>query len=41
MASLDNGMSMMNLEAFWQYIVKGLILVLAVWFDVSMKKKGG
>lgn len=41
MASLDNGMSMMNLDAFWQYIVKGLILVLAVWFDVSMKKKGG
>lgn len=39
MASLDNGMSLLNIEAFWQYIVKGLILVLAVWFDVSTKKK--
>jgi len=41
MASLDNGMSMLNMEAFWQYIVKGAILVLAVWFDVGMKNKRG
>ena len=40
MASLDNGMSMMNMDAFWQYIVKGLILVLAVWLDMAMKKRG-
>ncbi|GIN93884.1 xylose ABC transporter permease [Siminovitchia terrae] len=40
MASLDNGMSLLNIEAFWQYIVKGGILVLAVWFDVYTKKKG-
>ncbi|MCY9665782.1 sugar ABC transporter permease [Paenibacillus alginolyticus] len=39
MASLDNGMSLLNMEAFWQYIVKGLILVLAVWFDVMTKNK--
>ncbi|MBM7716107.1 D-xylose transport system permease protein [Bacillus thermophilus] len=39
MASLDNGMSLLNVEAYWQYIVKGLILVLAVWFDVYTKKK--
>lgn len=38
MASIDNGMSMMNIEAFWQYIVKGLILILAVWLDISSKK---
>jgi D-xylose transport system permease protein len=41
MASLDNGMSMLDMEAFWQYIVKGAILVLAVWFDVGMKNKRG
>ncbi|MDQ0338596.1 D-xylose transport system permease protein [Caldalkalibacillus uzonensis] len=41
MASLDNGMSMMNVEAFWQYIVKGLILILAVWVDVTTKKRRG
>lgn len=39
MASLDNGMSILNIEAFWQYIVKGSILVLAVWFDVATKNK--
>ncbi|WP_144974722.1 sugar ABC transporter permease [Geobacillus sp. C56-T2] len=39
MASIDNGMSMMNIETFWQYIVKGLILVIAVWMDISNKDK--
>ncbi|AQQ54813.1 sugar ABC transporter permease [Planococcus lenghuensis] len=38
MASIDNGMSMMNIGAYWQYIVKGLILILAVWIDISSKK---
>ena len=33
MGTIDNGMSMMNMDAFWQYIVKGIILVTAVWFD--------
>ncbi|AOM81591.1 sugar ABC transporter permease [Salisediminibacterium beveridgei] len=39
MASIDNGMSMMNVAPFWQYIVKGLILILAVYLDISSKKK--
>jgi xylose ABC transporter membrane protein len=39
MASIDNGMSMMNLEAFWQYIVKGLILLFAVWLDIYTQKR--
>lgn len=34
MASLDNGMSMLGVESFWQMIVKGAILLLAVWVDV-------
>ena len=38
MASLDNGMSMMDVPAFWQYIVKGMILLLAVWMDAITKK---
>ncbi|WNF32937.1 sugar ABC transporter permease [Aeribacillus composti] len=38
MASIDNGMSIMNIETFWQYIVKGLILIIAVWIDISSKK---
>ncbi|WP_246050108.1 sugar ABC transporter permease [Aquibacillus sediminis] len=39
MASIDNGMSMMNIQTFWQYIVKGLILIVAVWIDISSKKQ--
>lgn len=39
MASIDNGMSMMNVAPFWQYIVKGMILILAVWLDISSKRK--
>ncbi|GAA5174635.1 sugar ABC transporter permease [Niveibacterium umoris] len=34
MTSLDNGMSMLGVETFWQMIVKGSILLLAVWVDV-------
>lgn len=39
MASLDNGMSLLDMDAFWQYIVKGSILIFAVWFDIYSKKK--
>ncbi len=39
MASLDNGMSLMNLDITWQYVVKGSILLLAVWIDISSRKK--
>jgi len=39
MCSLDNGMSLLNTENFWQYIVKGLILIIAVWIDIITKKK--
>lgn len=39
MASLDNGMSLMNVQNFWQSIIKGLILILAVWVDMYTKNK--
>lgn len=39
MSSIDNGMSMMNIQPFWQYLVKGGVLLLAVWIDVASKKK--
>jgi D-xylose transport system permease protein len=39
MASLDNGMSMLDVSTFWQYIVKGAILLLAVWMDTATKKR--
>ena len=37
MASLDNGMSMLDVGTYWQMIVKGSILMLAVWVDVSTR----
>lgn len=38
MAGLDNGMSLLNLGATWQYIVKGLVLMLAIALDVISKR---
>jgi D-xylose transport system permease protein len=37
MASLDNGMSMLDVDTYWQMIVKGCILTLAVWVDVATR----
>jgi D-xylose transport system permease protein len=37
MASLDNGMSTLDVDAYWQMIVKGSILTLAVWVDVATR----
>jgi len=39
MASLDNGMSIMNMDITYQYIIKGMILLLAVWIDIATRKK--
>lgn len=39
MGILNNGMSIMGISVFWQQIVKGLVLLLAVAFDVYSKSK--
>ncbi len=39
MASLDNGMSLMNTDAFWQPIIKGAILVAAVGVDMAGRSR--
>ena len=39
MTSLDNGMSLMNVGPEWQLMVKGAVLILAVYVDVLSKKK--
>ena len=39
MTSLDNGMSLMNLDITYQYVIKGLILLLAVWVDMVQRRK--
>lgn len=38
MASLDNGMSLLNTEAFWQPLIKGAILVVTVAADVQSRR---
>ena len=38
MASLTNGLQIMNVPAAWQYVLKGVVLVLAVYADVYLKK---
>ncbi len=38
---LNNGMSLLEVPTFYQLIIKGLIIILAVWFDVLSKKKHG
>lgn len=39
MTSIDNGMSLMDMDVTYQYIIKGLVLLLAVWMDVATRKK--
>jgi D-xylose transport system permease protein len=36
---LNNGMSLLGVVTFYQLIIKGLIIILAVWFDVIQKRR--
>lgn len=38
LSSIDNGMILMNVSTYWQYVVKGLILLVAVIIDVRTKR---
>lgn len=38
MSSLTTGLQMMNVQPYVQYLVKGVVLVLAVLLDVAFKK---
>jgi len=37
--SIDNGMSLLDAAPFWEYVVKGGILILAVWVDMAFKNR--
>ena len=41
MGVINNGMSLMNIGADWQYVVKALVLLLAVFYDISTRRKAG
>ena len=40
MGVLNNGMSIMGVGSDIQQVIKGLVLLMAVGFDVMSKKKG-
>jgi putative multiple sugar transport system permease protein len=40
MMSLTSGMNLMSIDISWQYIVRGMVLVLAVVFDVATRSRG-
>ena len=37
--SLTNGMNLLMIDISYQYIVKGIIFIIAVAFDVKSRKK--
>jgi len=41
MSAINNGMSLMNLGTHYQYVVKALILLFAVFYDVYTRRKAG
>ena len=41
MGVLNNGMSILGVDANWQRAVKGLVLLAAVIFDIVSKSKKG
>jgi len=36
---LNNGLNLMNVNSFWQYVVKGLVILLAVFMDFLRTRK--
>lgn len=40
MATLNNGMLLMDVGAMQRMIIKGLVLLIAVWVDIQSRKKG-
>ncbi len=38
MASLTNGLQIMNIPSEWQYLLKGFVLVVAVYADVRLRR---
>lgn len=39
MGVINNGMSLAGLSIDWQQVVKGAVLLFAVWFDIATKKR--
>lgn len=40
MGVMNNGMSILGIGIEWQQVIKGLVLLMAVFFDIYNKNKG-
>jgi ribose transport system permease protein len=38
---LNNGLNLLNINSFWQYIVKGVVILIAVYVDFLKKTRRG
>ena len=36
---MSNGLNLLNVNSFWQYIVKGVIILAAVYLDIIRKSR--
>ena len=36
---LNNGLNLLNVSSFWQYVVKGIVILLAVFLDFIRNRK--
>ncbi|MEG2383524.1 MAG: ribose ABC transporter permease, partial [Oscillospiraceae bacterium] len=36
---LNNGMNILGIDSSWQYVVKGVVVLIAVFIDYLKKKK--
>ena len=36
---LNNGLNLLNINSFWQLVIKGVVILLAVYVDI-LKKRG-
>ncbi len=36
---LSNGLNLLSINSFWQYIVKGVVILIAVYVDFLKKRK--
>ena len=39
-AVLNNGLNLMNVNSFWQLVVKGIVILVAVYVDYIRNEKG-
>ena len=36
---LNNGLNLLGVNSFWQYVVKGTVILVAVYIDIFRKRK--